>query len=339
VVELLRSERPDRSRALLLAIARHHALAESAARGQLVLLDAYAGEATFLPEAERPRPESLARLAAELAPVVQKGRGTVLTREAFDEAQYNLLEVAAAVVREYERGAAGGPVRKLPRRALPAAPGALPFAPARADAAQLGAAAASAAAARAGEEARVRAAYQYGVLDRNCVTELARLVNETFAEDDVARALGASLTPGAGLTFIPFAFFDAVTEHLRVAHVETIPSYRTRELARLEREEPAALLRLREAVTLSSSIYTPRLRDSSFLFFTDDVALRRPLLGVANLFYAGGRSVYGLAAAPFDGAKRLRAAGTGAWYSLPELAFFNIRKGTFDWVPEETAQE
>jgi hypothetical protein len=67
--------------------------------------------------------------------------------------------------------------------------------------------------------------------------------------------------------------------------------------------------------------------------------LRRPLLGLANLGYAAARSLYGLAAAPFDGAKRLRAAGAGAWYSLPELAFFNIRKGTFDWVPDETTPQ
>jgi hypothetical protein len=45
--------------------------------------------------------------------------------------------------------------------------------------------------------------------------------------------------------------------------------------------------------------------------------------------------VLGLVAAPFDGAARLRAAGSGVWYSLPELLFFNIRKGTFEYVPGE----
>ena len=63
--------------------------------------------------------------------------------------------------------------------------------------------------------------------------------------------------------------------------------------------------------------------------------VRRPLLGLANLGYATGGGVLGLVTAPFDGARRLRAAGSGAWYSLPELAFFNIRKGTFDYVPAE----
>ena len=60
---------------------------------------------------------------------------------------------------------------------------------------------------------------------------------------------------------------------------------------------------------------------------------RRPLFGLANLGFATGSGVVGIAAAPFDGAQRARAAGSGIWYSLPELVFFNIRKGTFDWVP------
>ena len=54
---------------------------------------------------------------------------------------------------------------------------------------------------------------------------------------------------------------------------------------------------------------------------------------LANLGFAAGSGVIGIGAAPFDGARRARAAGSGLWYSLPELAFFNIRKGTFEWVP------
>jgi hypothetical protein len=123
---------------------------------------------------------------------------------------------------------------------------------------------------------------------------------------------------------------------LRVERLESVDSHREHELARLLAEDPGLARRLGEAVTLSSTIYTPRLRDSTFLFFTDDVFWRRPLLGFANLGYAAGNGVLGLVAAPFDGARRLRAAGSGLWYSLPELAFFNIRKGTFDYVPART---
>ena len=159
------------------------------------------------------------------------------------------------------------------------------------------------------------------------MTEIVRLLNEAY-DGEAARALGAELEPGAGFDFMPFAFFDSVTSRLRVAEIEIVPSHRERELARVLTEDPRLPRRLGESITFASSIYTPRLRDGSFLFFTDDVFWRRPLLGLANLGFAAGSGVFGVAAAPFDGARRARAAGSGLWYSVPELFFFNIRKGT-----------
>jgi hypothetical protein len=259
----------------------------------------------------------------------------VLAAPRFDEVRYNLLELGAGVWREFEDGARGEPVRKLPRRATPAAARSVAFVPAGAGTEQLARAHGAAERAVAAHEERLLALYRYGVLRRNCVTELARLLNDAFPTGDAARALGAELEPGAGLGFIPFAFFDEATDRLRVESVDEVASHRERELARLLREQPGLATRLVESSALTSSIYAPRLRDSTFLFFTDGVFWRRPLFGLANLGYAAGSSVVGLVAAPFDGAARLRAAGAGVWYSLPELAFFNIRKGTFEYVPAE----
>ena len=59
---------------------------------------------------------------------------------------------------------------------------------------------------------------------------------------------------------------------------------------------------------------------------------RRPLYGLANLAWASGYSVYGLAAVPFDGGARVSAGVSGVLWSLPELAFENVRKGSFEWV-------
>ena len=71
--------------------------------------------------------------------------------------------------------------------------------------------------------------------------------------------------------------------------------------------------------------------DELLELFTDDVFLRRPLYGAVNLVYGLGFSVYGLGAAPFDGGARLHAGATGVMWSLPELGFVNVRKGSFDW--------
>jgi hypothetical protein len=225
-------------------------------------------------------------------------------------------------------------VRKLPRSTLPEPPRAVAFVP-DAGAAALAAAARDARAALAAQDQRLAALYPYGVVRRNCVTEIVRLLNDAYG-DDAARALGAELEPGAGFDFVPFAFFRSATSRLRVAEVEIVPSYRERELARVLADDSGVHRRLGESITFASTIYTPRLRDGRFLFFTDDVFWRRPLLGLANFGFAAGSLVPGLAAAPFDGARRARAAGSGLWYSVPELFFFNIRKGTFDWVPSES---
>lgn len=332
VLALLASRRPDRGLALAIAAARHQALRRSAERGVAVLLDPYAG--LVRPDAaDAAGPATWTRRADEMAAVLRGGRAIVLGAKSFDEAQYHLLELGAGVYREYALGAAGEPVRKLPRNALPSAARSVAFRP-DADAAVLAAAERDADEALAAQDRRLAALYPYGVVRRNCVTEIVRLLNEAFA-GEAARALGAELEPGAGFDFVPFAFFRSVTNRLRVAQIEIVPSHRERELARVLAEDPRLPRRLGESITWSSSIYTPRLRDGTFLFFTDDVLLRRPLLGLGNLGYAAGSSVLGLVAAPFDGAAHLRAAGSGVWYSVPELFFFNIRKGTFEWVPSD----
>jgi hypothetical protein len=332
-LELLASRRPDRGHALALAAARHQALARSAERGVLVLLDPFAGLGEPIAPGEGASAAAWARRADELAAPLRHGRTVVLRSGGYDEAQYHLLELAAGVQADYARGAAGGPVRKLPRAALPAPARAVAHRP-DASAAELADAARAADAALDAQDERLARLYPYGVIRRNCVTEIVRLLNDSF-DGEAARALGAELEPGAGFDFVPFAFWDSVTSRLRVASVEIVPSHRERELARVLAEDPALARRLGESVTYASSIYTPRRRDGSFLFFTDDVFWRRPLLGFANLGFAAGSGVPGLVAAPFDGAARLRAAGSGVWYSVPELFLFNIRKGTFEYVPAE----
>jgi hypothetical protein len=53
-----------------------------------------------------------------------------------------------------------------------------------------------------------------------------------------------------------------------------------------------------------------------------------------NLFFALGYTGWGLAALPFDGGVRAQAGLEGMLWSLPELAFVNVRKGSFNWVDD-----
>lgn len=178
--------------------------------------------------------------------------------------------------------------------------------------------------------------YPYDLITRNCVSELFAVVNRALAADE-SRRLGGVVSMRRTLNFIPFRSAAAVDAHYRVTAHRKRPSYREQRLAEMYRDEPALLVALRESNTLTSTVYLPAARDSPFLFFTDNALLARPLLGAANLTVALADSALGLLTAPFDRATRLRKAINGALFSLPELAFVNIRKGSLAFVPRPTS--
>jgi hypothetical protein len=87
---------------------------------------------------------------------------------------------------------------------------------------------------------------------------------------------------------------------------------------------------LRESNVVTSTLYRVEPRDSIFLFFTDDLVAPRPLFGAANLLTGLAASAVGLTMLPVDGGETFWAGLRGAMFSLPELVFQNIRKGSFE---------
>jgi len=45
-----------------------------------------------------------------------------------------------------------------------------------------------------------------------------------------------------------------------------------------------------------------------------------------------GQSLFGLLSWPFDAGKNLKSGATGVLMSLPELVFFNMRKGSYKYL-------
>ena len=70
-----------------------------------------------------------------------------------------------------------------------------------------------------------------------------------------------------------------------------------------------------------------------FVFFTDTQVPLRPLLGALNVGAGLLRSALGLRGAAVRPRAGLRSGLSGVLFSLPELAFQNIRKGYNDYVP------
>ena len=131
------------------------------------------------------------------------------------------------------------------------------------------------------------------------------------------------------MIFVPFIFYERVRATFGLNRQEFLPSRRLCKLHSLYEEENIFKVWLREANTLSSTIYELRAEDTPFLFFTDDARLLRPFEGVTNFGYAALHGMVGILTLPSDGGERIHQGVRGMFYSLPELFFWNIRKGTY----------
>ena len=336
-VALFAGRRPDRGRALLIAIARHRAFSQSLRDGRFWTLDPLPANARIVSSTEGRSREHVIRSLAEDAEARHRGLRRLLQREdrgdgevaEWSEAFQLELEIAAARHRELRLASEHGrPIRLLE-------PPVLPLPSAQLKVPLLGG---DALAVSKRSEDRIREAldrlHGYSLFERNCATELARSLVDAFPDASQAEvALGGSLAPSAS-SFFPVALFHRARRDLRTSAGWTLPSYRIRRLEELAGDENAWLLRLRESNTLSSEIYTPSSSDSAFLLFTDESVWSRPLFGATNLLYGVVQAGAGLVSWPVDQGGRLRRGLRGALYSLPELAFINIRKGHFDYNEE-----
>ncbi len=342
LAQLAASPRPDWGHALLLGMARLAALEQSLARRQLLLLDALPAEAEVLPIEARRR-AALPRLLAEAEGDWRRAREHALGAAEPRELDWSELELASARRHELRRALAGAPTLRIhfgaalpegraPLRELP-----LPAA----SAAELEGWLAEARAAAREFRAALRVHQGYHLITRNCVSEIFRSVDAALAGEgaDPAQAsqrqLGGHVDPVAGLNFVPFVSSERVRARYAVSETSWLPGFRRFQLAELARREPAWQVALRESNTFTSTLYTPSARDGFFVFFTDGPTPLRPLLGAGNLLGALGWSGVGVALAPFDRGRALRAGLAGALFSLPELLFVNLRKGSNEYVPPE----
>jgi len=350
LVELAASPRPDWGQAMLLGMARLSALRAALDQGRWVFINTLGDDAASVTVGPQTR-QVLPLLEADARQRWQAELARWRTQQTWREGYYANLEDAAVSWQELRRVAATGERRwrlrdseALPRGMGPLDDPPLPVAVQR-DGPQL-----AAAMIRADRHARELAerTLSYSLLRRNCVSELFATVDLAMTEaarehgDDgldssrleslrreYARRLGLRFEPSP----IPFASSDQVRRYWRVRRVDELQSLRRIYVAQQRGGERWAALR--EATTLSSSVYRRSDRDSYFVFFTDGRSATRPLLGLANLTAALGMSVVGAVQAPFDRGHNLKAGLKGALFSLPELGFQNIRKGTSTWLPTE----
>ena len=151
----------------------------------------------------------------------------------------------------------------------------------------------------------------------------------------LAEATGLDAGP---LAFIPAGLARDVAASDLAQEAVDLPSHRRRRVAELARQEGRLRVALRESNTWTSTVYQGSITDDAFFFFADGTPWTRPLLGTANLVYGLGQATVGLATAPFDRGRRAWSGLRGAFYSVPEMVGFSIRKGRYDLLPEPIAQ-
>ena len=315
--------------ALLLAIARYQAVSASLETGRLLVLDILPPDALSehrLIDADSR--SALAPMLGRLRKIESQHRQTFAAEPEPDETTYNRLELAASEIREIQRAETTGQAIRITRESGPPQGTGWALPPVRQASGRMDEA--KAAAERLDRfMTALQERYDYELITRNCVTELHEAIHSSYSGPaGIRSALGDFLEPGARQGFIPFRFFELARSHYRIQSVRLLPSFRQRKLAALGTSD--WLARLRESNTLTARHYQPREGDSAFLLFTEDAGWARPVLGSVNLAYALGATTGGVVTAPFDRGSKLSDGLRGILFSLPELAGWNIRKGSYD---------
>ncbi len=330
LVDLFASPREDRGGAMLVAMARLGALGESLAANRLLVVDALPDDADEIdPTSGRVR-EPVLRALLEQA-----------SRDA-DEAQQELFaaarplerlltQVEAATSRHYEltNGVRSGtPIRVRSGPLIPSRAATWSGLPKpRPPAGVLAQWQARAVEAEAHALQRMQALWRYDLIASNCASEI---IEQLPRRPESLRGRLLEL-----FAFIPAVADDVVGESYTVVSTSRIAPFRERYLERESRTRGSIKVALRESNRLTSRLYGDwgASDDSLFLFFPPRSALLRPLAGAGNLGVTVAATIGSVPAAINGDFEPIRAAARGAVFSIPELFFVPIRKGSFEYVP------
>jgi hypothetical protein len=329
IMELVQSDRIDIGWPLMFFFARMQAIRLSIRQGRLVLPDPFSDDADFVPSDLLEDSEVLERIYSLQCRHVHKVFNVVFSEDALDEVSWNTLESEVAPLVETVRYVKGNSdsIRVQGVGLVPDKTGlANVTCPNTGNAGMLW---------RNAEKCykRYRCAlktlYGYNLFNHNCVTELLRMVGAAVGDRKAEREIfGDYIDPSVNPVFIPFVLDQKLAMNARGERI-ILPSYRHRMLEKRYMAGNRLLVYVMESNTLTSDIYDRIGDDRGFLFFTDDVFWLRPFYGVGNVAYGVLYAGAGLFEMPFGRFHRVMEGLDGVFFSLPELFFFNIRKGNF----------
>jgi len=348
LMKSIASKRPDWGYAVLVNLARYLAIEASLRSGYWAFIDDFADNSEWLrPDQYLEHQPQLRILINDARTAWDRIRQSAASRPRLSEAEYSQIEMAANRYSELLKSEQRRDFRHRGQQALPSKSIGFPKGPRpNLTKAQLTTALSALDSLEHSLFETLKQSYRYDLITRNCVTELFRTIDQAMAapyrsEDKPAvpealtikeseKRLGGYVP--APYRFIPFVSYQAVQDRYRVLESRDLDSYRGIELAKLRARQNELVTALRESNIVSSRLYRYNPDDALFVFFTDDNVPLRPLFGAVNTAAGIGQSVYGLFSWPLDAGKNLRSGATGLLMSLPELFFFNMRKGSYKYL-------
>jgi len=336
LVELVSSKRPDWGFTVLLGMARLQTIQQSSTSGRLVLLDAFPAQSLVIPASYAQRGDPfLIELLEWARRDFSTSRSHFFETGEPRERDFARLEDAGNRYLEIQQGLSEGhEVRLHADRLIPSRAAAGLYLPLP----ELEPATLRGAESAAAERERIHAkkmkdVFGYHLLTHNCASEIFATIEAELGRAESERQLGGYVRSAGSLNFIPRLSYRSVVKAYGPAEVGEVSSYRKSRLEEMYSRENDLAVFLRESNTLSSTIYRKSGRDSFFLFFTDDALAARPLYGAFNLVAGAGEMALGVLRAPLDRGRTLWSGFKGVVFSLPELAFVNLRKGTLEYGP------
>lgn len=329
------SKRPDWGYALLVTMSRLITLQQTLQSGQWVFVDDFSADSTVIAA------EDMMRFADELS--VQRKKAETdwqqqwqsLGNTELDEQHYSQLEVSANRYHEWLVSNNRQTLRYHGEQALPVKAINLPtIALPEFSSQQLQQALHQQVLDTQQLTQQLQQNFAYHLLTRNCVTEIFHTINQALGAETQQR-LGGVIDEH--LNIVPFTAFAMVKASYPIKHITVLPSHRQQQLAKQYEQEFPPLVYARESNIVSASLYEYNPDDAWFVFFTDDALLLRPVFGAINSVAGIGQSLLGLVKSPFDEGQLLATGMRGLLMSLPELAFINMRKGSYKFLSPDSA--
>ncbi|WP_244288322.1 hypothetical protein [Leptospira congkakensis] len=180
--------------------------------------------------------------------------------------------------------------------------------------------------------------YSYHLTFQNCTSELFRYMNEMFPDGKVGNETiwNPLSSKTVSFNFVPAVAAKKLESNSGTKQTKVFLSYRN-----LKRNKLTSFTEkhFKERFVPTSKIYKPNPIDHPFLFFTEESIWNRPIFGLANTIYGVGYTGMGILTAPIDKGQNFSKGTESVFYSLPELVFFNIRKGHFPFIAAEDIPE